>query len=97
LPDGSTIDSDGCLWNAEWGSGCVRQYTPDGRLAREVAVPAKNPTCVVFGGAELSELFVTSARQEMSTDELERAPHAGGVYRVCPGAVGLADRPFKGL
>ena len=97
LPDGSTVDSDGCLWNAEFGAGCVRQYTPDGRLAGEAAVPAKNPTCVVFGGADLSALFITSARQDMTTDELERAPHAGGVYRVSPGAVGLADRPFKDL
>jgi sugar lactone lactonase YvrE len=97
LPDGSIVDSAGCLWNAAWGAGVVRQFTPDGRLARECAVPAKNPTCPVFGGAELTELFVTSSRQEMTADELERAPHAGGVYRLSTSSTGIPDRLCSGL
>ena len=97
LPDGSIVDSDGCVWNAEWGAGMVRQYTPDGRLACEVTVPAPNPTCPAFGGARLDELFVTSSREEMSADDLYRVPHAGGVYRASPGASGIPDRPFRGL
>jgi sugar lactone lactonase YvrE len=97
LPDGSVVDSSGCVWNAEWGAGIVRQYTPDGQLASEVVVPAKNPTCPVFGGMGLAELFVTSSRHDMSPDELERVPQAGGVYRVFPGAVGIPDPPFKDL
>ena len=97
LPDGSVVDSTGCVWNAEWGAGVVRQYTPEGQLACEVVVPMKNPTCPVFGGAGLADLFVTSSRREMSTEELERSPQAGGVYRMSPGAIGISDRPFKGL
>ena len=94
-PDGSIVDADGYLWNAAWGAGLVRRYRPDGKLDREVAVPAKNPTCVVFGGPALNELYITSARQEMSEEELARMPEVGGVYRTAIKNVrGLPDRPF---
>jgi len=94
-PDGSIVDGDGCLWNAAWGAGTVRRYRPDGTVDREVSVPAKNPTCVVFGGEALNELYITSARQEMSPGELEGTPEAGGVYRAVIGHVrGLPDAAF---
>jgi sugar lactone lactonase YvrE len=101
-PDGSIVDADGYLWNAAWGASVVRRYRPDGSLDREIAVPAKNPTCPVFGGAALNELFITSAREEMSPGELELRPDAGGVYRALVEDVrGLqdpevADSPISG-
>jgi len=95
-PDGSVVDSDDCLWNAEWGAARVRRYTPDGALDRSIAVPAKNPTCVAFGGRNLDDLFITSARQEMTPDELTRTPEAGSVYCVRgTGVQGLPDALFK--
>jgi sugar lactone lactonase YvrE len=95
LPDGSIVDAEGCLWNAAWGAGIVRRYGPDGGIDREVVVPAKNPTCVVFAGAALNELYITTARQEMSPAELARTPDAGGVYRaVIRNVHGLVDRTF---
>jgi sugar lactone lactonase YvrE len=96
LPDGSVVDADGCLWNAEWGAGVVRRYTPSGRLDREVPVPAKNPTCPCFGGAALDDIYITSARQAMTPQELERTPQAGGVYRASVGVRGIPDLLFEG-
>jgi sugar lactone lactonase YvrE len=94
-PDGSTIDADGCLWSAAWGGAMVRRFMPDGRLDREVTIPAKNPTCPTFGGADLSTLFVTSSRQQHTPDELANSPHAGGVFAVQFSDVrGIADTPF---
>ncbi len=96
FPDGSVIDADGCLWNAEWRGAIVRRYTPQGSIDREIAVPAKNPTCVAFGGPDLDQLYITSARQQMNDEELARTPEAGGVYQVVPDGVrGLPDRKFK--
>jgi L-arabinonolactonase len=93
FPDGSIVDADGFLWNAVWGAGVIRRYAPDGSLDREIAVPAKNPTCAVFGGDAMNELYVTTARQEMSIEELERTPDAGSVYRATvDGVRGLPDR-----
>jgi L-arabinonolactonase len=94
-PDGSIVDAGGHLWNAAWGAAMVRRYRPDGTVEREIPVPAKNPTCLAFGGTELNELYITTARQDMSPSELERVPEAGGVYRaVIDGGRGLPDALF---
>jgi L-arabinonolactonase len=95
FPDGSTVDADGNLWNAEWGSFVVRSYTPDGRIARQIGVPVKNPSCVVFGGPNLDELFITTARQHMTEQDLALMPQAGGLYRAALGDVrGLPEPTF---
>lgn len=95
FPDGSIVDADGCLWNAQWRAARVRRYTPAGRIDRDIAVAAKNPTCVAFGGSNLDELYITSSRQEMTDDELAVTPHAGGVYRALVGVAGLCDALFN--
>jgi sugar lactone lactonase YvrE len=95
LPDGSVIDNEGCLWNAGWGAGVVRRFAPDGGLLATVQVPAKNATCAAFGGHNLADLYVTSARQQMTADELEAIPDAGGVYRAEVGTIGVEDAQFR--
>jgi L-arabinonolactonase len=98
LPDGSIVDEEDCVWNAAWGVGKVRRYSPDGRVLHEIDVPAKNTTCPAFGGDALGDLFVASSRQEMSDDELARVPHAGGIYRAANiGVRGVCDAVFRGL
>lgn len=59
-PDGSCVDADGCLWNAEYGGSRVVRYTPQGGIDRVIEVPAKNPTCCCFGGAALDTLYITT-------------------------------------
>ncbi len=60
-PDGSVVDAEGCLWNAQWGASRVARYAPDGAFLSAVEVPAKQASCPAFGGADLRSLFVTSA------------------------------------
>jgi len=96
LPDGSVIDSAGCLWNAAWGSGCVRRYNSTGAIDIVIEVPTQNPTCPAFGGPGYRDLFITSSRQELTTDQLQRTPHAGGVYHHrFDDVVGVADELFR--
>ncbi len=81
-PDGSVIDSDGCLWNAQWGAARVAQYSPQGIEMRVIAVPVKNPTCPAIGGANLDQLMVTSSRKEMNAEELVQMPNAGSLFCI---------------
>jgi sugar lactone lactonase YvrE len=60
IPDGATIDADGCLWTTIFGGSCIAQFTPAGRLERIVDVPASHPTSVTFAGRQLDELWVTT-------------------------------------
>jgi L-arabinonolactonase len=93
-PDGSTVDADGCLWNAEWGGGRVVRYTPDGRVDRAVALPCSQVSCCAFGGARLDRLYVTTARIGLDAAALAREPHAGALFVIDTGVTGLADTPF---
>lgn len=95
-PDGSCVDADGCLWNAEYGGGRVVRYTPSGKVDRVVEVPAANATCCCFGGEDLGTLYVTSATQRMTPEDLARQPLAGSLFVLRPGVRGLAESRFAG-
>ncbi|MFJ6742389.1 SMP-30/gluconolactonase/LRE family protein [Streptomyces sp. NPDC091279] len=92
FPDGLTVDADGCVWVALWDGGAVRRYTPDGRLDRVVDLPVPRPTACAFGGADLTDLYITTA-----TTGLTAPPPLAGSLLVVPGAgKGLAQPSFAG-
>jgi L-arabinonolactonase len=108
-PDGSAIDSDGGLWNAQWGGRRVVRYGPDGVETERVEVPTAQPSCVAFGGlptglptgrpparAELGTLYVTSARIGLDAAALADDPGAGGVFIATPARQGLPEPVFQG-
>jgi sugar lactone lactonase YvrE len=96
LPDGMTIDTDGCLWVALHGGSAVHRYAPDGRLDTVVSFPASNVTCPVFGGPGLDVLYVTSARDGLDERRLAAQPHAGALFAADVGARGLPADRFAG-
>ena len=96
LPDGMTLDTDGCLWVALYGGSAVHRYTPDGRLDTVLSFPASNITCPVFGGPGLGVLYVTSARDGLGERQLAAQPHAGAVFAADVGARGLPALRFAG-
>jgi sugar lactone lactonase YvrE len=71
--DGSTVDAEGCLWNAQVYDGKVIRYTPDGKIERVIEMPVKKVTSVMFGGPNLDVLYVTS----MAKPPLPRFPGDG--------------------
>lgn len=97
FPDGSTVDAEGFLWNAEWGGARVVRYTPDGRVDQVLPIPCSQVTCCAFGGEDLSTLFVTSARTGLSATALAAQPQAGALFMARTNVRGLADAPFRGL
>ena len=94
FPDGSNVDAQGYLWNAHWGAGRVVRYALDGSVDLEIDIPATQPTCVAFGGANLDMLYVTSAREGLSADALAGQPNAGDVFVYKLNIKGLADARF---
>lgn len=61
IPDGLTVDADGYVWSAQWYGSCVVRYDPDGVVERRIATPAKQTSSLTFGGADLTDIFITSA------------------------------------
>jgi len=88
LPDGMTVDSAGGLWVAIWDGAAVRHYSPDGTFLDEVRVPATQVTSCAFGGADLRDLYITTAAEGLSPAQRREQPHAGALFRVQPGVVG---------
>jgi L-arabinonolactonase len=95
-PDGSTVDADGGLWNAQWGGARLVRYRADGAESMRVNIPTAQPSCVTLGGARLDTLYVTSARDELDAEALARDTHAGGVFAAQTGHTGLPEPLFLG-
>lgn len=96
-PDGSTVDANGYLWNAQWGGARVVRFAPNGRLDRMVEVPTAQPTCPAFGGTDFSTLYVTTAHEGMSPAQREDDAFAGGLFAVAlEGVRGLPEVRFGG-
>ena len=63
-PDGSTIDTDGCVWNCRWGGSCIVRFTPSGKVDQIIEMPVQNITNCVFGGKDMKTLFITTASND---------------------------------
>lgn len=96
LPDGMTIDEEGHLWVAMYGKGAVRRYSPGGDFDRMIELPASQITSCTFGGDDFRDLYITSAAQELSQQELASQPHAGALFVCRPGPVGLPANRYGG-
>jgi L-arabinonolactonase len=93
-PDGSCMDAEGGLWNAQWEGRCVVRYGPDGRETVRFALPVTRPTCPAFGGPDFDQLYVTSARIGLDAAALAAQPAAGGILRLPVGWRGLPESRF---
>ncbi|MBA5635549.1 SMP-30/gluconolactonase/LRE family protein [Duganella sp. LX20W] len=97
-PDGSIIDAQGYLWNAQWGASRVARYAPDGTLAGTWALPVSQPSCPCLGGAGLDQLFVTTAWEGMDAQTRAAQAQAGGLFgAVLEGARGVPEPRFGAL
>lgn len=95
-PDGMAIDSEDMLWIALWNGNMVGRWNPQtGELIGQVDVPAHNITSCAFVGEHLDSLVITSARVDMSNDELETYPLAGSLFVAVPGVKGVKSTFYK--
>lgn len=93
-PDGMAVDSEGTLWVAMWDGGCVRRYSTSGELIEIVELPVTRVTSVAFGGAQMDQLFITTARHGLSANQLLSEPLAGAIFVVEPRVPGQSPQLF---
>jgi sugar lactone lactonase YvrE len=94
LPDGLTVDAEGCIWCAHWDGARVTRLSPKGERMLTVAIPAPRVTSVAFGGASLDMLFVTTARYGLSETALATYPDSGALFGIQTGVRGLKAIPL---
>ena len=85
LPDGMTVDTEGNLWSARWGGWAVVKFSPAGEELDRIALPVEKVSSVTFGGADLDELYITTAGGKADKETPD-----GTVYRV---RVSVGGRP----
>ncbi|WP_339937150.1 SMP-30/gluconolactonase/LRE family protein, partial [Undibacterium luofuense] len=95
-PDGSVIDAEGCLWNAQWSAGRVARYDPTGTLMGVLHAPAAHTTCPALGGEHRNRLMLTTARAELGREatDAELAAKLGVAAADIPEVDALAKRPY---
>lgn len=94
VPDGLSVDRDGCVWSVLFGGAAVVRFDPAGREIERVRVPASHPTSCAFGGDDLKTLFITSESFRLPVGTLKSAPDAGGLFAVQTQSVGVAVERF---
>ena len=91
FPDGSTIDTDGCLWNCRWGGSCIVRFTPTGKVDQIIEMPVQNITNCVFGGKDMKTLFITTASNKgKNQNDLD-----GSLFSINLNYQGLEDNKSK--
>lgn len=91
-PDGLVVDDEDHVWLALWNGGRVQRYAPDGTLVLTVTLPTPLTTKPAFGGSNLSDLYVTTAFIELSTEQRTASPLAGSLFVAPTGYRGRAPR-----
>ena len=90
LPDGSTMDAEGHLWNCRYGGSCIVRVAPDGSVADIIETPVNNPTTCAFASADASTLLFTSAASTTPPDQAE-----GSLFALQTSVRGLLSTPLR--
>jgi sugar lactone lactonase YvrE len=95
-PDGLTVDQDGFVWSARWGGSCIERYDPDGKVERTIPIPARSPTSMAFGGDDLRDLYITSARNALKEEERKHPSADGDLFCLRVDVGGFPEPLFAG-
>ena len=95
IPDGLTIDQEGSLWVAMWGGSQILKLNSAGLIEESIQLPVTKVTSMTFGGKDLQDLYITTARYELSARELSAQPLAGRLFRVRTEVPGFPEKRMK--
>ncbi len=95
-PDGMCVDCEGMLWIAHWGGAGISRWNPvSGELLEKIEIPALNAGSLCFGGKNLDTIFITSAKEGLTAQELDQYPLSGSVFIYKPKVRGRKTNTFK--
>lgn len=95
VPDGLTVDAEGCIWSALWNGWRIVRFDPQGQVMRELSVPVQRVTACTFGGPELDTLYITTAWNELTPEQRATQPQAGDLFQFTPGVKGMPESRFR--
>lgn len=94
FPDGACVDAEGALWNARFNGWSVVRIGNDGEELNRIELPVPQVTCACFGGPDLDRLYITTARENMDSEQIDAHPLSGGIFIAEPGVRGLREDRF---
>ena len=100
IPDGMTVDAEGFVWCAAWYGGQVLRFDPEGTLERRIPMPVKQVSSVTFGGLDLTDLYITTAKEYWPSEFIppgfdDQAAMGGALYRIRLDIQGKVDFSCK--
>ena len=93
VPDGLSVDVEGCIWLALWGGSQIIRISPQGKILEEHIFPVSQPSSCAFGSD--GTLFVTSARAGISKADLLNEPLAGSLFTLSTNTSGVPVSGFR--
>ena len=93
-PDGITVDDQGGIWIAHWGSGIISKQSQNGTLLNKYYLPSINLTSLCFGGNHLNYLIVTSATDGMDEKDWDKYPESGKTFLLKTEEKGIMEKSY---
>tara|TARA_Y100001970_G_C14247659_1_gene869482 strand:- start:2216 stop:3094 length:879 start_codon:yes stop_codon:yes gene_type:complete len=95
-PDGITVDEDGCIWIAHWGSGIISKQSLNGEILKRINLPSKNLTSLCFGGENYNYLIATSATEGITEKDWISYPDSGKTFLIHTEERGISEKSYIG-
>ncbi len=94
--DGMTIDTEGMLWIAHCTGGYIARWNPEtGQILEKYELPVPKCTSLTFGGLNYNTLYITTAQEHMSQNEIKQYPQSGDIFELKTNFKGFKTHTFN--
>jgi len=94
-PDGMALDSEGNLYICHW-SGTISVWDNNLKWKEDIPFPVQQVCACGFGGEDMKDFYVTTARYGYTEGQLKDRRGAGGIFMAHSPIPGLPSFFYKG-